>query len=36
MAAATTLPPGAGFEAFVYADRVLGLELARQVGQPRG
>lgn len=29
------LPPGARFEAFVYADRVLGLELARQVGQPQ-
>jgi hypothetical protein len=30
------LPPGAKFETFVYADRVLGLELAREIGQPPG
>jgi len=27
------LPPGALFETFVYADRLLGLELARDVGR---
>ncbi len=29
-------PLGARFEAFLLADRVLGLELAREIGQPRG
>ena len=28
------VPPGAKFEAFVFADRVLGLDLARSVEQP--
>jgi hypothetical protein len=32
----TDVPPGAKFEAFVFADRVLGLDLARSVGQPSG
>lgn len=26
--------PGAKFETFVYADRILGLDLAREIGQP--
>jgi hypothetical protein len=30
----TGVPAGAKFEAFLYADRVLGLELARDIGQP--
>ena len=29
------VPEGARFESFVFADRVLGLELARHVGRPR-
>ena len=29
------VPDGARFEAFAFADRVLGLDLARQVGRPR-
>ena len=29
------VPDGARFETFVFADRVLGLELARHVGRPR-
>jgi hypothetical protein len=28
-----SLPPGARFETFVYADRILGLDLARDVGR---
>jgi len=31
----TDVPDGARFETFVFADRVLGLELARHVGRPR-
>jgi len=30
------VPPGAKFETFVFADRILGLDLARSVGQPSG
>ncbi len=30
----TGVPGGAKFETFVYADRILGLELAQRVGQP--
>lgn len=29
------VPAGAKFETFVYADRILGLDLAREIGQPR-
>jgi hypothetical protein len=29
------LPPGARFETFVFADRILALDLAREVGRPR-
>jgi hypothetical protein len=29
------LPAGAKFETFAFADRVLGLELVREIGQPR-
>jgi hypothetical protein len=29
------VPAGAKFETFVYADRVLGVDLAREIGQPR-
>jgi hypothetical protein len=29
------VPTGAKFETFLYADRILGLELAREIGQPR-
>jgi hypothetical protein len=29
----TSVPAGAKFEAFVYADRVLGLDLAREIGR---
>jgi hypothetical protein len=29
------IPDGAKFEAFAFADRVLGLELARDIGRPR-
>ena len=28
------IPPGAKFETFVFVDRVLGLELAREIGRP--
>jgi hypothetical protein len=31
-----SVPAGAKFEAFVYADRILGLDLARDVGRPAG
>jgi len=27
------VPAGAKFEAFVYADRILGLDLARDIGR---
>jgi hypothetical protein len=30
-----SVPTGAKFETFLYADRILGLELAREIGQPR-
>ena len=30
------VPAGARFETFVYADRILGLDLARDIGQARG
>ncbi len=30
------VPAGAKFEAFVYADRILGLDLARDIGRPAG
>lgn len=30
------IPDGAKFETFAYADRVLGLDLAREIGKPRG
>lgn len=33
-AEAADLTPGAKFELFAYADRVLGIDLARQVGRP--
>jgi hypothetical protein len=33
LAADETVPPGRRFEAFVYADRVLGLDLARDIGR---
>ena len=33
LAADETVPPGARFEAFVYADRVLGLDLPRDIGR---
>ena len=29
------VPAGAKFETFVYADRILGLDLPREIGQPR-
>jgi hypothetical protein len=29
----TDVPPGAKFETFAYADRILGLELAREIGR---
>ena len=29
-----TVPAGAKFETFAFADRVLGLDLAREIGQP--
>ena len=35
LAAEADIPDGARFETFAFADRVLGLELARQVGRPR-
>jgi len=31
-----SVPAGAKFEMFVYADRILGLDLARDIGQPGG
>ena len=31
----TDVPDGARFETFAFADRVLGLDVARQVGRPR-
>jgi hypothetical protein len=31
-----SVPAGAKFETFVYADRILGLDLARDIGQPGG
>jgi hypothetical protein len=31
-----SVPAGARFETFVYADRILGLDLAREIGRPRG
>jgi hypothetical protein len=30
------MPAGAKFETFLYADRVLGLDLARDIGRVRG
>ncbi|MGH3258245.1 MAG: hypothetical protein ACRDOU_23110 [Streptosporangiaceae bacterium] len=30
------VPTGAKFETFLFADRILGLDLAREIGQPRG
>ncbi len=36
LASGKTLPAGARFETFAYADRVLGVELAREIGQPGG
>lgn len=30
------VPAGAKFETFVFADRMLALDLAQAVGQPRG
>jgi cysteinyl-tRNA synthetase len=30
-----SVPTGAKFETFLYVDRILGLELAREIGQPR-
>lgn len=35
LAADDSVPAGAKFESFLLADRVLGLELAREIGQPR-
>jgi hypothetical protein len=35
LAADADVPAGAKFEAFVYADRILGLDLACEIGQPR-
>jgi len=35
LATDATMPAGAGFEAVAYADRVLGLELTREIGRPR-
>ena len=35
LAADTTLPAGASFETAAFADRVLGLELTREIGRPR-
>ncbi|MFL6238794.1 MAG: cysteine--tRNA ligase [Actinomycetes bacterium] len=31
----TSVPPGAKFETFAHADRLLGLDLARDVGKPK-
>jgi hypothetical protein len=36
LAGGTGVPAGAKFETFVYADRVLGLDLARDIGRPGG
>ena len=36
LAADETVPPGARFEAFVYTDRVLGLDLPRDIGRLPG
>ena len=36
LAAEASVPPGAKFETFVYADRILGLELAREIGHLPG
>jgi hypothetical protein len=33
LAADETVPPGLRFETFVYADRVLGLDLPRDIGR---
>ena len=33
LAADASVPAGAKFEAFVYADRILGLDLAREIGR---
>jgi hypothetical protein len=30
-----SVPAGAKFETFLYADRILGLDLAGEIGQPR-
>ena len=35
MALDASVPAGAKFETFLYADRILSLELAREIGQPR-
>jgi cysteinyl-tRNA synthetase len=35
LATEADVPDGARFETFAFADRVLGLELAREVGRPR-
>jgi hypothetical protein len=35
LVAEAAVPTGAKFETFVYADRILGLDLAREIGQPR-
>jgi len=34
LAADEAVPPGPRFETFVYADRVLGLDLPRDIGRP--
>ena len=31
-----SVPAGAKFETFLYADRILGLDLPREIGRPRG
>ena len=31
-----SLPAGARFETFAFADRILGLDLARDIGRPVG
>jgi hypothetical protein len=36
LASSEGVAPGAKFETFLFADRVLGLDLAQSVGQPRG
>jgi hypothetical protein len=35
LAAESGVPAGAKFETFVFADRILGLDLPREIGQPR-